>query len=269
MAPSAATPQEWLRTFEAAVRARDFAGGRELFASDAMAFGTWARAVAGLDNIVREQWQNVWPRIRGFAFEPKPVVRTNGDSAWIAVGWQSEATGPDGKIVGLLGLDLMDHVENDHAFGHLGRVILELAARGPAAPDSECRGSRFGAGAGVASRGGALAAPIACTGTGIALLPDGTGGIVLDGFGPIKSLNRSWSVTRGNAWRLLGLYLLLGLLFLIFLIITENPLIAGFLFPVLGITLTLGGGVLGAIILAFIGAVILLVIVRLFKQIAA
>jgi len=47
-----------------------------------------------------------------------------------------------------------------------------------------------------------------------------------------------------------------------------GALIAGFLFPVLGITLTLGGGVLGAIILAFIGAVILLVIVRLFKQIA-
>ncbi len=48
-----------------------------------------------------------------------------------------------------------------------------------------------------------------------------------------------------------------------------GALLAGFLFPVLGITLTLGGGVLGAIILAFIGAVILLVIVRLFKQIAA
>ena len=48
-----------------------------------------------------------------------------------------------------------------------------------------------------------------------------------------------------------------------------GALIAGFLFPVLGITLTLGGGLLGAIILAFIGAVILLVIVRLFKQIAA
>jgi ketosteroid isomerase-like protein len=45
MAPSVATPQDWLRTFEAAVRARDFAGGRELFATDAMAFGTWARAV--------------------------------------------------------------------------------------------------------------------------------------------------------------------------------------------------------------------------------
>ena len=41
------------------------------------------------------------------------------------------------------------------------------------------------------------------------------------------------------------------------------------LFPVLGITLTLGGGLLGAIIMAFIGAVILLVIVRVIKQIAA
>lgn len=48
-----------------------------------------------------------------------------------------------------------------------------------------------------------------------------------------------------------------------------GALIAGFLFPYLGIALTLGGGVLGAIILAFIGAVILLVIVRLFKQITA
>ena len=48
-----------------------------------------------------------------------------------------------------------------------------------------------------------------------------------------------------------------------------GALIAGFLFPALGLTLTLGGGILGAILLAFIGAVILLVIVRLFKQIAA
>jgi uncharacterized membrane protein YeaQ/YmgE (transglycosylase-associated protein family) len=37
----------------------------------------------------------------------------------------------------------------------------------------------------------------------------------------------------------------------------------------LGIALTLGGGLLGAIILAFIGAVILLVIVKVFKQITA
>jgi ketosteroid isomerase-like protein len=98
MAPSAATPQEWLRIFETAVRGRDFAGGRELFATDAMAFGTWARAVTGLDNIVREQWQNVWPRIRDFHFEPGSTqVHSQGDSGWIAGSWLTEVTGPDGR----------------------------------------------------------------------------------------------------------------------------------------------------------------------------
>ena len=49
----------------------------------------------------------------------------------------------------------------------------------------------------------------------------------------------------------------------------PEALIAGFLFPMLGIALALGGGLLGAIILAFIGAVILLVIVKVIKQITA
>jgi uncharacterized membrane protein YeaQ/YmgE (transglycosylase-associated protein family) len=48
-----------------------------------------------------------------------------------------------------------------------------------------------------------------------------------------------------------------------------GALIAAWLFPVLGIALTLGGGVLGLIIMAFIGAVILLAIVKVFKQITA
>ena len=97
MAAPPATPEQWLDTFEVAVRARDFAAGRAMFAADAVAFGTWARAVAGLDNIVREQWQNVWPRIRDFRFEPDARVRTAGDCAWIAAGWLTEATGPDGR----------------------------------------------------------------------------------------------------------------------------------------------------------------------------
>ena len=87
----------WLKTFEAVCRARDFDAGRLMFAPDAVAFGTWAMAVRGLDNIVREQWRNVWPRIRGFTFEPGPQIRADGDSAWIAAGWHSEATGSDGK----------------------------------------------------------------------------------------------------------------------------------------------------------------------------
>jgi ketosteroid isomerase-like protein len=86
----------WLKEFEAAVRARDFDTGRRMFAHDAVAFGTWARAVSGLDNIVREQWQNVWPRIRNFTFEPPAVGGSSTDTAWIAASWWSDATGPDG-----------------------------------------------------------------------------------------------------------------------------------------------------------------------------
>src|SRR5213594_5141581 len=97
MAAASSTPEQWLQTFEATVLGRDFAGGRQLFAADAVAFGTWARAVAGLDNIVREQWQNVWPRILDFHFEADTSVRISGDSAWIAGGWLTEVSGPDGE----------------------------------------------------------------------------------------------------------------------------------------------------------------------------
>jgi len=97
MTSSGATPEQWLRTFETAVRAQDFAAGRTMFATDAVAFGTWARAVSGLDNIVREQWQNVWPRIRDFRFDADARIHTVGDSAWIAAGWRTEATRPDGQ----------------------------------------------------------------------------------------------------------------------------------------------------------------------------
>ena len=79
----------WLQEFEAACRARDFDTGCLMFAQDAVAFGTWATAVHGLDNIEREQWRNVRPRIRGFTFEAEPEVRTDGDTAWIAAGWRS------------------------------------------------------------------------------------------------------------------------------------------------------------------------------------
>ena len=43
-----------------------------------------------------------------------------------------------GEVVGLLGLDLVDDIEHDHAFGDFGRVIHEFAAAvGVAAPDSK------------------------------------------------------------------------------------------------------------------------------------
>jgi len=48
-----------------------------------------------------------------------------------------------------------------------------------------------------------------------------------------------------------------------------GALIASVLFPYFGMALIFGGGVLGAIIMAFIGAVILLVVVKVIKQIVA
>lgn len=38
--------------------------------------------------------------------------------------------------------------------------------------------------------------------------------IVLDGFGPLKALSRSRAVTKGNAWRVFGVFAVFGLLFL-------------------------------------------------------
>ena len=88
---------DWISRFQAAVRARDFATGRALFAPDAVAFGTFAAAVSGLDNIEREQWRQIWPRIRDFSLDPNATIRAAGDAAWIATGWSSEATTPDGR----------------------------------------------------------------------------------------------------------------------------------------------------------------------------
>jgi uncharacterized protein (TIGR02246 family) len=87
----------WITAFQSAVRARDFTAGRGLFAPDAVAVGTFAAAVSGLDNIEREQWRQIWPRIRDFTLEPGASVRMAGDTAWIASGWSSEATAPDGR----------------------------------------------------------------------------------------------------------------------------------------------------------------------------
>jgi ketosteroid isomerase-like protein len=89
--------EQWLREFETSCRTRDFASGRRLFAEDAVAFGTWATAVSGLANIEREQWRNVWPRIREFRFEDHPVTAATGDAGWVAATWSSDATGPDGQ----------------------------------------------------------------------------------------------------------------------------------------------------------------------------
>lgn len=90
--------REWLRRWQACVRAVDFAGGRALCAPEVIAFGTVAHFVRGIDNVEREQWRNVWPLIRDFTIrvdEARGAV--TGDRAWVAAPWDSLGVRPDGS----------------------------------------------------------------------------------------------------------------------------------------------------------------------------
>jgi ketosteroid isomerase-like protein len=91
--------REWLRAWQACVRAVDFAAGRKLCAEDIVAFGTVAPFVTGLDVVEREQWRNVWPVIRDFTIDvegARGVV--TGDRGWLAATWDSRGRRSDGTL---------------------------------------------------------------------------------------------------------------------------------------------------------------------------
>jgi ketosteroid isomerase-like protein len=89
--------REWFRTWGARVAAVDFDGARPLFDETVVGFGTHATFVAGLDNLMAEQWQQIWPNISGFAFLVDEAVGTvAGDFAWAAVPWTSRGYHEDG-----------------------------------------------------------------------------------------------------------------------------------------------------------------------------
>lgn len=86
--------RDWLRRFETAVRGRDFEAGRAMFAPEAVAFGTRAEMVRGLEGIIAEQWRHVWPHIHDFRLGDA-VVHATGDVAWVALPWQTTRPGHD------------------------------------------------------------------------------------------------------------------------------------------------------------------------------
>jgi ketosteroid isomerase-like protein len=91
--------REWLRAWQACVRAVDFAAGRKLCAEDIVTFGTVAPFVTGLDVVEREQWRNVWPVIRDFTIDvegARGVV--TGDRGWLAATWDSRGRRGDGTL---------------------------------------------------------------------------------------------------------------------------------------------------------------------------
>ena len=89
----------FLSEMQACVQAVDFVRARPLFAEDVVAFGTYAAVVTGRERLEREQWRNVWPRIRDFRFrlEQMHVLANNGDEVCVVVPWDSQGTRTDGE----------------------------------------------------------------------------------------------------------------------------------------------------------------------------
>ena len=94
-----ASVRDWLDRFAQCVRDRDFAAGRTMFAEDVTSFGTWTERMDGLETLIARQWHNVWPRTCGFRFDLDGAVGSDladGQSAWVAATWTSNALGDDG-----------------------------------------------------------------------------------------------------------------------------------------------------------------------------
>jgi ketosteroid isomerase-like protein len=95
--PQATVARDWYAALQECVRAVDYTRAQPLFAADVVSFGTHATIVAGLDNLQREQWQNVWPRIRDFTFRLADLHCVGGEDGFCAiVPWDSLGVRPDG-----------------------------------------------------------------------------------------------------------------------------------------------------------------------------
>jgi ketosteroid isomerase-like protein len=90
--------RQFLEEMQTCVRAVNFERARPLFADDAVAFGTYAAVVHGRERLEREQWRQVWPRIREFTFRLDEVECLGSERALcVVVPWDSLGTHADGS----------------------------------------------------------------------------------------------------------------------------------------------------------------------------
>jgi ketosteroid isomerase-like protein len=88
----------WLEEFAGHVRDVDYESARAQFAPDVIGFGTYSAVLVGLDDLVRNQWMNIWPVTNGFRFRLKELRYSSaGDIAWVACPWDSNGKAPDGR----------------------------------------------------------------------------------------------------------------------------------------------------------------------------
>jgi ketosteroid isomerase-like protein len=66
--------KDWLSRWERAIQEQDFESGAELFHEQASGFGTVTERTTSRADLIERQWRMVWPRTRGFSFDPDSVV---------------------------------------------------------------------------------------------------------------------------------------------------------------------------------------------------
>lgn len=107
----------WLESFAACVRARDFEGGRALFAPQVHGFGTLTPVVEDRQALHDWQWLPTWVRTREFRFEPATVrllTSPDGCQAVVMAMWSSE------------GVDRPDHWGLQPPYARRGRATIVL-----------------------------------------------------------------------------------------------------------------------------------------------
>jgi ketosteroid isomerase-like protein len=89
--------RDWLESFSAAVRARCYECGRDLFDPAVLGFGTRAARADGLDALEARQWRKIWETTRDFRFDLGSArCESAGERAWIGATWSSTGLLPGG-----------------------------------------------------------------------------------------------------------------------------------------------------------------------------
>ena len=89
----------WIAGWSDEVAAVDFDSASRRFASDVSAFGTHADVIIGLDRLVAEQWQQIWPAIEDFRFQSEDLqvlLSPDRRQAVAVLPWTSTGIGLDG-----------------------------------------------------------------------------------------------------------------------------------------------------------------------------
>lgn len=96
--------REWLQRFARCVRERTYEEACPLFDESVFSFGTVADQVRGLEDLMAQQWREVWDVTQGFDFEYSGARCWNaGALMGIAAPWSSQGRTEDGATFDRLG----------------------------------------------------------------------------------------------------------------------------------------------------------------------